>query len=181
MLNKLEKFKNFFGYNSNTPKEAEIENNIKQEPSIDTKTSTETRICDCCGENEVSITLSEMFKIDENGQTIPLFTQPKVHLKNGGIYDDVTICDSCFSTCETDEQKQYAWIAGKMNSIYKEIQAKESLVMENNNKIEQIKMEADEKIQMILQESNGIGSEINNLHNALEMYAQEQSQLESML
>lgn len=181
MLNKLEKFKNFFGYNSSSPEEVEVESKIKQEPSIDTKTSTEVKVCDCCGENEVTITFSEMFKIDENGKTIPLFTQPKVQLKNGGVYDDVTICDSCFSTCETDEQKQYAWIAGKMNSIYKEIQSKEAVIMENNSKADQIRREAEEKIQSIMHESNMIGSEINNLNNTLEMYAQEQAQLESML
>lgn len=182
MLNKLEKFKSFFGYNSNAVDLVETEiKQPKQEASIDTKTETETRVCDCCGEQEVVITLSEMFKIDENGNTIPLFTHPKVNVENGGVYDDVTICDSCFSSCETDEQKQYAWLAGKMNSVYREVKAKEDAITENNKRIEEIRVKAEEEMQLIAQESNVLSSEINSLNNTLEMYAQEQELLESQL
>lgn len=181
MLNKLDKLKSFFGYNSNTVETVEPEVKPKQESSIDTKVETEKRVCDCCGEQEVVITLSEMFKKDEYGNTIPLFTHPKVTLENGGVYDDVTICDSCFSACETDNQKQYAWLAGKMNSLYKEVQAKEAIIAENNNKIKEIQAEAEEKMQSVERESNILHSEINSLNNTLEMYAQEQELLENQL
>lgn len=178
MLSKLEKFKNFIGYNNENDKKEEVAE-AKKKSSIETKKESEVKICDCCNEQEITIEKSEMFKINEDGEKIALFEHPKVTVQNGGIYDDVAICDNCFSTCETDEQKQYVWIFGKMNSIHKEILAKEEIINQNNNLIEQIRLKAENEMRQIAEQSNAINAEINSLSNTIELYAQEQAHLES--
>lgn len=176
----LSKFKSLIGYNSeNDKKEVAIE--ARKEATIDTKKETEVRRCDCCNEQDIIIETSEMFKIGDNGEKMPIFTHPKVNLRNGGIYDDVAICNNCFSTCETDTQKQYVWIFGKINSIHREVLSREESIIDNNQRIAEIKKRAEEEIGRIVEQSNALTSEINSLQNTIELYEQEQRQLESSL
>lgn len=176
----LSKFKNLIGYNNENDKK-EVHTESRRETKIDTEKETEVRRCDCCNEQDIIIETSEMFKISDNGKKIPIFTHPKVNLHNGGVYDDVSICNNCFSTCETDTQKQYVWIFGKINSINKEVLLKEEIILDNNQRIADIKARAEEEIRKIVEQSNSLTSEINSLQNTIELYEHEQRQLESIL
>lgn len=176
----LSKFKSLIGYsNDNNKKAVAVE--PKKEAKIDTKKDTEVRKCDCCNEQEVIIETSEMFKIDEDGDKIPIFAHPKVNIINGGVYDEITICNNCFSTCENDTQKQYVWIFGKINSIHKEVVSREEAIHNNNERIAEIKARAEEEIRRIAEESNDLSVEINSLKNTIELYEHEQKQLEASL
>lgn len=176
----LNKFKSFIGYNNENDKKEEVVEN-KKEPSIDTVKDIEKRTCDCCNEEEVIIETSEKFVVDENGNKTPLFSHARVTVSNGGVFDDVAICNNCFESCETDAQKQYVWIFGKMNSIHKEVLAKQEKISENNQRIEEIRLQAEEEMKKIMDSSNGLAAEINTLQNTIELYAKEQQQLESEL
>lgn len=176
----LSKFKSLIGYNNENDKK-EVHTESRKEATIDTKKETEIRRCDCCNEQDIIIETSEMFKVNDDGEKMPIFTHPKVNLRNGGIYDDVAICNNCFSTCETDTQKQYVWIFGKINGIHKEILTKEEAVIRNNDKIAEIKAKAEAEIRKIAEENNELASEMNSLQNTIELYEQEQRQIESSL
>lgn len=165
--------------------EQEISNNVngvveaKKEKSIDTVSNTEIRVCDCCNECNIEIITSETFVIDENGNKQSLYSEPRVVMNNGGIYDEnIAICDGCFSECETDTHKQFVWMTGKMNSLYKEMVAKEESIKNNNMLMEQVKAEAEERMKQIAEDSNSINSEIANLNNLLQLYSQEYENLE---
>lgn len=179
----LKKIKSLMGYSN--VNEQEFSNNTndsieaKKEKTIDTISNTEIRVCDCCNETNIEIVTSETFVIDEMGNKQSLYSEPRVVMNNGAIYDDnIAICDGCFADCETDTHKQFVWMNGKMNSLYKEMVAKEECIKNNNLLIEQVKADAEERMRQIAEESNSINSEIANLNNMLQLYSQEYENLE---
>lgn len=177
MLNKIKSLMGYSNVNEEYNSSDTIE--VKREKTIDTESNTEVRVCDCCNETNIEIITSETFVVDENGNRQSLYSEPRVVMNNGGIYDeDIAICDNCFADCETDVHKQFVWMTGKMNSLYKEMVAKEECIKNNNLLIEQIKTEAEERMSQIVEESNGINSEIANLNNLLQLYSQEYENLE---
>lgn len=180
MFKGIQKIKNFIGYSNEVEeqKQKEVVSESKKDAVIDTKTTKEIRVCDCCNEQDIEITQTSMFRVDEKGESTPLFQHPRETVENGVIYEGVAVCKSCYSVCENELHQQFVWITGKMNCLHKEIISKNETIEANNKLIEQIKLEAEEKIRAVAEESNLLNSEINNLQNTVELYKQEQCQLE---
>ena len=176
------KVKNLLGYTAPQAEKAEVTmETSSQEESIKKENDSKTFTCDCCGESSVTIEISELFKLDNEGNKIPLYSHPKVNTTNGSIYDDVVICEQCYSMCQTDAQKRYVWIAGKINQLQKEISDKETMKSENNALIENIKLEAEKQINDVLENSNVLSAEIMNIATTIQHLQQEQLNLEKAL
>ena len=182
MLKVFGKFKNFVAEEDTNDNVNNTATSVEENKSnLETVKEIEERICDCCNETTITIVSSDIYKIGADGEKVRILTHPTINALKGNIYEGVAICDGCLSQCPEDVHKQYAWFAGKINSLHNEIKEKQSDVEANNKLIEDIKTKAEKEIATLMEKSRVIESDIFKVENEIESFVQEQVRLESQL
>lgn len=195
MKSVVKKFKNIIGMNAkdefklevnsdlntNQDEAFELKENVdkveemsSRQFSIEPDESTDEMLCDVCKSHTVIKKSMNLVKIFPDGKRVARLDEPRITYINGDNRNGVVMCDECLNQGDTEDKANFIWIAGMVNIIEENIENTEAERQKLYESMEAIKVEAESKIQELLNIDAEKACEVSEMKVNLEQLIQHQ-------